>query len=391
MTPHASLLPKKPSRPISFDITSLNVFDYCRCLRYVGKGLMAAVVGSLIVVASHSVLTLSLLPRARSSPSTLSMYSYFIISLLYLSVIGMICWCYWRTMIDDPGLVGEYNPFDSFPLMGAGNRNGNENGSGNGNVIYTMASRLHADASFREHVTQTYTETLRSDMYRAAKAPSVPREKRLALAYQYETRPRYCKKCNTWKPPRSHHCSMAGACVLKMDHYCVWMGNTIGLLNYRSFVLFLAWTCAGCAMSALLLLEPSVAFVRGDSAATKPTASVGSVVGGILGFVAFVFTAAFTLALIGFLVMHGGLVARNMTTIEAYEKRKVEPWPWRAGSWRENVAEVFGGDERSPMWRKVVPWMDPAERTRLVHVCGHVKHRVNVVEFLERAGVMEAV
>ena len=34
-------------------------------------------------------------------------------------------------------------------------------------------------------------------------------------------RPRYCRKCAAWKPPRAHHDSMSGRCVLRMDHYCV--------------------------------------------------------------------------------------------------------------------------------------------------------------------------
>lgn len=49
-----------------------------------------------------------------------------------------------------------------------------------------------------------------------------------------------------WKPPRSHHCSISRRCVLKMDHYCVWVGNTVGLLNYKHFVLFLGWAFLGC-------------------------------------------------------------------------------------------------------------------------------------------------
>ena len=36
-------------------------------------------------------------------------------------------------------------------------------------------------------------------------------------------RPRYCKHCQAWKPPRAHHCSAMGRCVLKMDHYCIWV------------------------------------------------------------------------------------------------------------------------------------------------------------------------
>lgn len=61
-------------------------------------------------------------------------------------------------------------------------------------------------------------------------------------------RPRWCRKCKAWKPPRAHHCSMTRRCVLKMDHYCVWVGNTIGLLNYKYFVLFLFWAFIGCVM-----------------------------------------------------------------------------------------------------------------------------------------------
>lgn len=35
------------------------------------------------------------------------------------------------------------------------------------------------------------------------------------------SRPRYCRKCQAWKPPRAHHDSVTGRCVLRMDHYCL--------------------------------------------------------------------------------------------------------------------------------------------------------------------------
>ena len=372
----------KSSRPYTFDVTSLNLFEHCRFLRYVGKGIMMLIVGSLIALATTSVLTLALFPRATDAPV------YYFLAVIYLATIFMICWCYWRTMMDDPGLVTEYDPFRAHV--------GDTTGPSAGDPLDDLCSRINVDATFRMRVTNNYTETLRTDMMRAAKSQHTARDKRLALAYAYETRPRWCKKCNRWKPPRSHHCSVMGTCVLKMDHYCVWMGNTIGLLNYKSFVLFLFWTFVGCALSAVLLFKPSVRFIRGETGALGPTASVERVVGGILGFIAFVFTAAFTAALIGFLIMHGSLIARNMTTIEAYEKRKVEPWPWNTGSWRENASQVFGGSGGSlPGLRRwiwiLTPAVNPADRGRLVGSNGYVKLTVNPVEFFERAGLLDVV
>ncbi len=335
---------------------------------------MMLFVGSLVAMATYAVLRQAILPRARVAPA------YYLAAMAYAGVICMICWCYWRTMVDDPGLAAQYG-YDPFESGESTTNNAFENAE--------LVARTRNDASFRQHVTRAYAEMLRAEM--SANAPARP-----ALAYQYETRPRWCKKCNAWKPPRSHHCSMAGACVLKMDHYCVWMGNTIGLLNYRSFVLFLAWTCVGCAVSAALLFRPSVAFVRGEAGVEVGAGGgVRGIVEGILGFISFIFTAAFTLALIGFLVMHSGLMVRNMTTIEAYEKRKVEPWPWDVGSAKGNLAAAwFGGPEkvgRTAWWRAVLPGVDAAERRRLVNECGHVKHRVDAVAFFQRAGVTEAV
>ncbi|XP_077992840.1 palmitoyltransferase ZDHHC16-like [Glandiceps talaboti] len=47
-----------------------------------------------------------------------------------------------------------------------------------------------------------------------------------------------CKKCQSPKPPRTHHCSVCNRCVLKMDHHCPWLNNCVGHYNHRYFLQF---------------------------------------------------------------------------------------------------------------------------------------------------------
>ena len=66
-------------------------------------------------------------------------------------------------------------------------------------------------------------------------------------------------------------------------------------------------------------------------------------------FLAFVIDAAFALAIVGFLIMHCRMIAKNLTTIEMYEKRRSStgPWIFDKGA-KQNFVEVFG--------RKYVPY-----------------------------------
>ena len=37
---------------------------------------------------------------------------------------------------------------------------------------------------------------------------------------------RKCRKCNdNYKPPRAHHDSVTGRCIVKFDHFCPWVGT----------------------------------------------------------------------------------------------------------------------------------------------------------------------
>ncbi|KAI5812266.1 DHHC palmitoyltransferase-domain-containing protein [Pyronema omphalodes] len=47
--------------------------------------------------------------------------------------------------------------------------------------------------------------------------------------------PRYCTTCDCWKPDRSHHCSEVGRCVMRMDHFCPWVGGVVAETSFRYF------------------------------------------------------------------------------------------------------------------------------------------------------------
>lgn len=64
---------------------------------------------------------------------------------------------------------------------------------------------------------------------------------------------RFCKPCNGFKPPRTHHCRTCKRCVLRMDHHCPWVANCVGQRNYASFMRFLFWVDVTCSAHLVLL------------------------------------------------------------------------------------------------------------------------------------------
>uniref|UniRef100_A0A7N0UFB0 Protein S-acyltransferase n=1 Tax=Kalanchoe fedtschenkoi TaxID=63787 RepID=A0A7N0UFB0_KALFE len=61
-------------------------------------------------------------------------------------------------------------------------------------------------------------------------------------------------------------------------------------------------------------------------------------------FLVFVLNLAFSLSLFGFLIMHLSLVARNTSTIEAFEKKTSPRWRYDLGRWK-NFEQVFGTEK----------------------------------------------
>uniref|UniRef100_A0A6U3ANU8 Palmitoyltransferase n=2 Tax=Lotharella globosa TaxID=91324 RepID=A0A6U3ANU8_9EUKA len=62
-----------------------------------------------------------------------------------------------------------------------------------------------------------------------------------------------CKRSGVIKPPTSHWCSEAQRVVVKMDHYCPWVNNVVGMFTQKYFLLFLYYTFLCCLFSGFTL------------------------------------------------------------------------------------------------------------------------------------------
>ncbi|CAD7963383.1 unnamed protein product [Amoebophrya sp. A120] len=124
---------------------------------------------------------------------------------------------------------------------------------------------------------------------------------------------RHCKWCTKYKPDRAHHCRVLGRCVLRMDHHCPWVYNTIGYGNHKYFYLLLFNSSAVLWLIALTFWETVRDYLEDDTVNDQ----------GLKVFVALyaeslaVFVAGIVTS---FFLFHTFLVCKNMTTIEFCEK-----------------------------------------------------------------------
>ncbi|XP_073291291.1 probable protein S-acyltransferase 14 [Primulina huaijiensis] len=260
-----------------------NVFKFCTALRGLGSIMILLVLG-VVGVSYYAVVITNYGPAlAAGGVDTLQALAVLI---SFHCLLVMLLWSYFSVVFTDPGSV----PSSWRPTMD----------EERGDADPLTASEFQSDTESRGI--------------------------------------RYCRKCNQLKPPRCHHCSICGRCVLKMDHHCVWVVNCVGALNYKYFLLFLLYTFLETSLVALSLLPHFIAFFSdGEIPGTPGTLATT--------FLAFVLNLAFALSVLGFLIMHISMVAANTTTIEAYEKKATPKWRYDLGR-KRNFEQVFGMDKR---------------------------------------------
>lgn len=110
------------------------------------------------------------------------------------------------------------------------------------NVMFNYWLCAFSSPGYPPTCAELFTTTDSFRIIDGKKVMTVPSRVEIAPAVSY----RYCRHCDCIKPPRAHHDSISGKCVLHMDHFCPWMSNCVGYNNYRYFVLFLFYLFIGC-------------------------------------------------------------------------------------------------------------------------------------------------
>ncbi|KAG9439241.1 hypothetical protein H6P81_019406 [Aristolochia fimbriata] len=141
-----------------------------------------------------------------------------------------------------------------------------------------------------------------------------------------EVKLKHCKICKHFRPPRSCHCAVCDNCVERFDHHCPWIGQCIGLRNYRYYLLFISsglflfiyFFSFSCERMKIRMSSTGAGIF--DTAVNTPEAAALA----LFSMAAIVFLGGLTL-------YHAYLVMLNQTAYENYKQRKDTPNPYNKG------------------------------------------------------------
>lgn len=168
----------------------------------------------------------------------------------------------------------------------------------------------------------------------------------------------YCKKCEGYKAPRTHHCRRCDRCVMKMDHHCPWINRCVGWSNQPYFILFLFYyllsnlhACGVLCYAGLRFFIESNKMARRYHGGNLDLYLRHHFTSIFMGIMSFGLTIGIVLCMLKLLIIQIGSLLKNMTDVEAWivakanarhYQKKLKPFvfPYNLG-WYANLGQVF--------------------------------------------------
>lgn len=189
--------------------------------------------------------SLPTLVRRRTGAAIAVLTIYYILLLLLLTCLGRLI----QTILTNPGLVprGEQYYLEK-------ERTKSKSSDQTERHEYNKESRL-SDSS-HDHPGYTPRHLRRSRQRDAKSNHHIQAEnfwQKDVFVCGWDGRPPFCSTCYNYKPDRAHHCSELGRCVIKMDHFCPWVGGIVSETSFKYFIQFTFWAALYCLNTLIVM------------------------------------------------------------------------------------------------------------------------------------------
>lgn len=147
---------------------------------------------------------------------------------------------------------------------------------------------------------------------------------------------KWCYTCRFFRPPRCSHCRICNNCISRFDHHCPYIGQCIGIRNYRFFLCFIFLTSSLC----ILIFSCSlVLLIRNIERASKEGHSYWDSLGNqIAAIILALDSFVFLWFLGGLSIFHIYLQCKGCTTYERSKRPYGSTNPYNKGcllNWKE--------------------------------------------------------